>query len=272
MTPTHQGFAEINGASLYYQTAGAGRPFVMLHSHLLDCRQWDDQFAAFAATHQVVRYDARGYGQSSLPPAPFSHAEDLYQLLRFLGVEHAILMGCSGGGGICLDFALLHPAMADALILVASNVDGYQPSGPIPPRLLELAQARQRGDLQATLELSLQVFTDGPRQPGQVNPIARERTRVMSAALFARPPVPEAEPHSLTPPALERLSEITAPTLAITGADDNPMLHDIAAIFAARIPGAKSVLIPDAGHHPNLEHPELFNQIVTMFLNDYPPP
>ncbi len=269
MNGAGHGFAEINGASLYYEAAGSGPALVMLHGHLLDCRQWDDQFAAFAATHRAVRYDARGFGQSSLPPASFSHADDLYQLLTFLGVEHAVLMGCSGGGGICLDFALLHPDMVDGLILVASSLDGYPLTGPVPPRLLAYFQARQRGDLAAALELSLQVFTDGPRRaPGQVSPIARERTRVMTAAFLARPSVPEAVPQGLTPPAIERLGEIRAPTLAIVGGEDNEMLHDIAAIFVARIPGARSVVIPDAGHHPNLEHPELFNQIVGKFLGD----
>jgi 3-oxoadipate enol-lactonase len=269
MTTAQTGFAEVNGASLYYETYGAGQPFFMLHGHVLDQRQWDDSFSVFAATHQVVRYDARGFGQSSLPPAPFSHAADLYGLQQFLGIDHAILMGSSGGGGICLDFALLHPDRVDALILVGSNLDGYQPTGPIPPNLLAYAQARQRGDLDEALELSLKIFTDGPRrEPGQVNPVARERTRVMSAALFARPDVPEALPQGLQPPAIERLGEIHAPTLAIVGSEDNPMLHDIAGLFVARIHGAKSVVVPDAGHHPNLEQPKMFSQIVNDFLKE----
>jgi 3-oxoadipate enol-lactonase len=269
MNASRQGFAEINGASLYYETAGAGVPLVMLHGHLVDSRQWDDQFAAFGATRTVVRYDARGYGQSSLPPAAFSHAADLHALLEFLGLEHVVLMGCSGGGGACIDFTLQHPDMADALILVGSGLGGYQPSGPMPPQMLAYGQALQSGDLEQALELSLQIFTDGlRRQPEQVDPLVRARTRVMTAALFARPPVPEAMPHGLTPPAIERLGEIHEPTLAIVGGEDDPMLHDIATIFAARIPGAKSVVIPDAGHHPNLEHPELFNQIVAQFLSE----
>jgi 3-oxoadipate enol-lactonase len=269
MNHTESGFAEINGASLYYETAGTGRPFVMLHGHLLDHRQWDDQFSAFAASYHVARYDARGFGQSSLPAAPFSHADNLLKLMQFLGLQRAYLTGCSGGGGTCIDFALQHPAMADALILVASNLDGYRLSPPLPPRLLAYFQARQRGDLEQALDLSLEAFTDGPRrEPGQVNPVARTRTRAMTAALLARAPVTEAEPHGLQPPALDRLAELRAPTLAITGAEDNSMLHDIAALLTAGIPGAKSVVIPDAGHHPNLEHPELFNQIVTTFLGE----
>ncbi len=268
MNPPRQGFADIHGASLYYETAGAGQPLVMLHGHLLDSRQWDHQFAAFSAQHAVVRYDARGFGRSSLPPEPFSHAADLHGLLDCLGVPHAALMGNSGGGGIALNFTLLHPERVDGLILVGSSLDGYQPSGPIPPKLMAYGQALERGDQEQALELSLQIFTDGlRREPEQVNPAARERTRELTRALFARPLVPAALAQGLTPPAMERLEEIHAPTLVITGAEDNAMLHDNAAIFAARIASAQSVVIPDSGHHPNLEQAELFNQIVMQFLS-----
>ena len=70
MPSLQHGFTDINGASLYYEMAGAGPALVMLHGHLVDHRQWDDQFAAFSATHTVVRYDGRGMGQSSFPAAP----------------------------------------------------------------------------------------------------------------------------------------------------------------------------------------------------------
>ena len=47
-TQTTQGIAGVNGARLWYEVAGAGPPLVMLHGHLVDSGQWDDQFQAFA--------------------------------------------------------------------------------------------------------------------------------------------------------------------------------------------------------------------------------
>src|SRR5437868_7290133 len=188
MPLTGKGFAEINGASLYYETAGAGEALVMLHGHLLDSRQWDDQFAAFGGTHRVVRYDERGFGQSTLPPAAFSHADDLFQLMQFLELPHAVLMGCSNGGSICLDFALQHPEMVDGLILVDNSLGGYQPPAPMPPKVLAFIEARQRGDVAGGVELALEVSTDGGRRKlDPVNPAAREGARMMSAELVARP-------------------------------------------------------------------------------------
>ena len=59
MTHAHRAFLEINGATLYYEIAGAGHPLVMLHGHLLDSGQWDDQVVAFASAYQTVRYEDR---------------------------------------------------------------------------------------------------------------------------------------------------------------------------------------------------------------------
>jgi steroid delta-isomerase-like uncharacterized protein len=265
-TTIEHGFADIRGAQLYYEAAGAGHPLVMLHGHLLDSGQWDDQFVAFAQHYRVVRYDARGFGQSSKPPGSFAHYEDLHAMLGFLGIERAYLMGCSGGGAAIIDFALAYPEQASALILVGAGLGGYQFGEP-PPLALELRAAHERGDLERAVELSIQLWTDGQnRSPDQVNPAARERIRTMSARLFAREG-PEASPTLLEPPAAGRLAEIGAPMLAIVGDQDVQRIQEIADQVAAQVPGARKVVMPDAGHHPNMEHPALFNQVVLDFLH-----
>jgi len=72
------GFAEVNGARLYYETTGTGEPVIFLHGNTLDARMWDDQFLVFAQQYQAIRYDLRGFGKSSPPNAePFAHADDL---------------------------------------------------------------------------------------------------------------------------------------------------------------------------------------------------
>lgn len=267
MTHQQRAFTTINGAHLYYEVTGDGHYLVMLHGHLLDSGQWDDQVTAFAPAYQTIRYDARGSGQSTLPPAPYAHHEDLYTLLRHLGIDHAYLMGCSGGGATIIDFALTYPAMVDALILVGTGIGGYQPVGAPPPPLLAMGEALQAGDTARAVELSLQLFTDGPcRTPDQVNLQARERTRAMTTRLFARPPVPEAVQQSIEPLAITRLSTITAPTLVIVGSEDQPPLHDIADLLTTQVAGAQKIVIPDAGHHPNVEQASLFDQAVRLFL------
>jgi hypothetical protein len=54
--------------------------------------------------------------------------------------------------------------------------------------------------------------------------------------------------------------------MVIVGSEDQPSLHEIADMITTQIPGARKVIIPGAGHHPNVEHPVLFNQVVQSFL------
>jgi 3-oxoadipate enol-lactonase len=268
MLQSQSGTIESNGASLAYEAAGAGPPLLMLHGHLLDQHQWDDQFQSFANDYQVVRYDARGYGRSTQPPVAYNHAADLHTVMRALELDHALLMGCSGGGATCIDFALQYPGMVDGLILVGTGIAGFEPSGPPPPDLVAMSEALKRGAIDDAVEYSLKIWTDGPRRaPDQVNQVARERTRAMTTQLFSRRPVEGAEQQYFVPDALARLAELRAPTLAIIGSEDNQMLHDIAALIVSQSPNARRVVIPDAGHHPNLEHPELFHRTVLLFLS-----
>src|SRR4051812_40671751 len=87
LTPPRRdtGFAQVNGARLYYEAAGAGHPLVLVHAGIADCRMWDEQVDAFAEHHRVIRYDLRGFGRSDMPPGPFAHHDDLRGLLRALG-------------------------------------------------------------------------------------------------------------------------------------------------------------------------------------------
>ncbi len=72
------GFAEVNGTRIYYETAGSGHPLVLIHGYTLDTRIWDDQFENFAQRYQVIRYDMRGFGKSSVPTdESYTHPDDM---------------------------------------------------------------------------------------------------------------------------------------------------------------------------------------------------
>jgi pimeloyl-ACP methyl ester carboxylesterase len=71
------GFAGINNAQIYYETAGEGDPLVMIHAGVADSRQWNNEFAYFAKDFRVLRYDMRGYGKSAPVDGEFSHMQDL---------------------------------------------------------------------------------------------------------------------------------------------------------------------------------------------------
>jgi pimeloyl-ACP methyl ester carboxylesterase len=276
MGPIQTGFAEVNDTTLYYEVAGTGHPIVLIHGHLLDRRSWDEQFAVFAEHFRVVRYDQRGFGDSGLivKGEPYSDRQDLTELLRFLGIRSAYLIGVSGGGALAIDFTLEHPDQVDALIPVTAGVSGFEPAEEVMQRYPEVArmfaslgEAFEQHDMERAVEISLELWTDGPgRLPEQAAPDVRERVRAMTARNWHRPDdeaQAEMSPAPLEPPAVGRLSEIGVPTLVIMGAWDapNPLSH-----LAAEIPGAKTVVMEETAHHPFMEKPAEFNRIVLEFL------
>ena len=267
------GFAEINGTTLYYEVAGAGHPFILIHGHLLDRRSWDDQFAVFAQQYRVIRYDQRGFGDSGLimKGEAYSARQDLYELMKFLGIESAYLMGVSGGGALALDFTLEHPERVDALIPVTAGISGFRPSEEVMKQHLEvvrlytsLEEAFEKHDIARAVNISLELWTDGPgRLPREADSNVRERVREMTTHNWERPDDEAQAETPLEPPAVGRLSEIGVPTLVILGEWDapNPLEH-----LVAEIPGAKKVVMAETAHHPFMEKPAEFNQIVLDFL------
>jgi 3-oxoadipate enol-lactonase len=263
--PVTSGFAEVNGARLYYEVAGAGPALVLLHGYLLDSGQWDDQFTALARQCQVIRYDARGFGRSTQPPGPFAPDEDLHGLLTFLSTDQAVLAGSSGGGATVIDFALAHPERTRALVLVGSVLSGFQFQGQPPPLMVEYGAARERGEIDRAAELALRFSTDGRRRPEQVDQRAREHMRSMMMRQFSRPAV-AAEIRRPEPPAAGRLAEIKVPTLVVVGDQDEQRVQAIADLVSAQVQDSRKVVIAQAGHHPNMEHPGQFNELVVSFL------
>ncbi len=271
-----KGFAEVNGTTLYYEVAGTGHPFVLVHGHVLDRRSWDDQFAVFAQHYRVVRYDQRGFGDSGLikEGEAYSARQDLYELMHFLNIKSAYLMGVSGGGTVAIDFTLEHPEMVDALIPVTAGVSGFRPTEEMRQKhpdlvrmFMNLNEAFEKHDIPRAVEISLELWTDGPgRLPQQAAPEVRERVREMTTHNWERPDDEaqvQAAPIPLDPPAIGRLSQISVPTLVILGEYDAPNPLDS---LVAEIPDAKKVVMAETAHHPFMEKPAEFNRIVLNFL------
>lgn len=268
-TNTNTGFADVNGARIAYDVAGAGLPLLLLHAGLGDRRMWDDQIPAFAEPFTVIRYDARGFGETRKPDAPYAPHEDALSLLDVLGIDRAHLVGVSMGAQTAIETAVAAPRRVSALVAVAART-----GTPVSPALRadweKVNEIYEAGDIAGANEYELRMWVDGPdRAPDAVDPTVRERVREMNAALFARDDdVGEEIP--LDPPAAERLSEIAAPTLILYGDKDIADVRAAAGPLAAAIPGARLAVIPDAAHLPQMERPDFFNRVVLDFLLEVP--
>lgn len=268
------GYASSGGAKLYFETAGEGSALVFIHAGISDSRMWDPQFERFADRFKVVRYDHRSFGKSDFPNEPYTLRDDLLNVLRHLHIEKAVLIGCSMGGSTALDFALEHPGMVSALVLVGSGVSGLNDPKYLSEDTIkywrELMSVIQKGDLDKAREMDAEYWIDGSgRSPAQIDPVYRERARQLHRENFSvgRVTRPESQ---LTPPAIDRLREIKAPTMVVIGDNDSEDLRKLADRLAAEISNARLVKMRNAAHLPSLEHPAEFNRLLEEFLGSLP--
>ena len=262
------GFADVNGTRLYYEVAGAGHPLVLVHGSSADTRMWDDQFEPFARHYNVVRYDMRGHGRSTLPTDdPYLHGADLNALLEHLGIDRAHLLGLSSGGGAVIDFALLYPHKTTALIPVSTGPSGFKAESSAKSSTSEIDNAireafRESGK-RAAVELAYQhpVFKPAIQSPR----CGARMKQYLDEANFWR--MARKDPIARTdPPQIERLGEIEVPTLVIMGELDIPEMGPATDAIRNGVPGASKVVMCGCGHMVNMEDPATFNKVVLNFL------
>ncbi len=265
------GFVQIGNAQIYYETAGAGQPLIMIHAGVADSRQWNAEFMYFAQRMRVVRYDMRGYGKSVPVDGEFTHLSDLIALLAHLELHQSlVLMGCSMGGGLAMNFALMHPSSVQALIMVDSGPTGLELDVETPAAFAEAELAYEAGDFDRVAELETQIWFDGMnRMPSQVNQAMRALAYEMNrhALSLHAQGLGKHLPDTQTP-AAQRLTELDIPVLVIVGAQDIPYMLAAADYMLQQLRSARKVIIEDAAHLPNMDHPDQFQRAVTAFLDD----
>lgn len=264
-------FIDINGARVYYESVGTGDPVVFLHAAIADSRMWDEQVEPFSQQHRVIRYDLRGFGQTTAPPMPFTHHDDLRALFDALGIERAVVIGCSNGGRAAMNFALAYPQRVTKLVMVCSAPGGFEPADFVPAALDEASYAAaQAGDLEKAARLGAQLWFAGPeRPPEQVDQAKLELVYEMYLNALQKEAAGIGDEQSMSPPAAKRLSEIHVPTLIIVGDYDEPFPGLAAPFMEQGIAGVRRVDMPTA-HLPSMERPDEFNRIVLAFLGGTP--
>lgn len=244
---------------------------LLLHAGVADRRMWDPQYAALAADHDVVRVDLRGFGESTQrPDGALDHVADVRATLAALGVERTHVVGCSFGAGVAVELALTHPDVVASLALLTP---GGSLIAAMTPQLQEFATAEdaalEAGDLDAAVQANVDHWVDGPgRDADPERADVRAQVAVMQRRAFELTAdwddVDEAE---LDPPALERLEEISLPTLVLSGGHDMDAITAAAEAVAAGHPGARHVHWADVAHLPSMERPDETTALLREWLS-----
>ena len=248
---------------------GFGLPVVLLHAGVCDRRMWGPQIDELvSAGYHVISYDRRGHGDTESSDVPFSHAVDLEAVLDRLGLNAVVLVGCSRGGALALDFALEHPDRVVGLVLIGSSISGWESTEEPTDAVADLegqigyAQARENLDLVNRLEAHL--WLDGPdAKEGRVEGPVRDLFLNMNAKVLAHAPLTQEDRPDDT---IASLDLVSAPVLLIAGDLDLPEVHEMHDEIEMAVETSFSILIEDTAHLPSLERPDLFNPVLLEFL------
>jgi 3-oxoadipate enol-lactonase len=267
-------FVELpDGAKLHFEIAGQGPVVTLIHPGLWDMRTWDREFGMLGESgYRVLRYDVRGYGKSSRPEpgATYSHVRDLAALLEANEVLSTALIGCSMGGGIELDYALVHPEQVWGLVPVATGLGGFDATEEEEEwwaqRDAPIEAAIEAGDLELAQDLRLEIWA-----PLGTSDERGARIRQIAFDNLHEILMDESGEERLDPPAAHRLEEIDVPTLILEAEHDPPDMHRIADLLVREIMGARKVVVEGADHVVNMRQPERFEELVLPFLADAAP-
>ncbi len=249
-------FANVPGASLYYEVHGAGPWLAFAHGAGGNHLSWWQQVPVLAARFRCLVYDQRGWGRSTCDgtPDPTRFAADLRALLDHVGAARAALVGQSMGGWTVTGAALDEPDRFTHVVL----------TGTIGGLTDDAMLAALRGNIQPTVPFDgrLALAPDYPaREPA--------KTFLFEQIAGLNPPLVPGVLAALLklryPPDATRLR---MPLQFIAGSRDQLFPPDLIHRAHAKLPAAGLVMVPEAGHSVYFECAQIFNDALAAFLDE----
>ncbi len=264
-----------DGVGLYVERHGepgrGGVPIIFSCAYSTTHANWLPQVEPLVrAGHRVGLWDYRGHGRSEAPDAPSAYSmeqvvSDLGRVADWLAPgEPVVLAGLSFGGLASLHFTVAHPDRVGGLVLAGSGPGFKNPKA--------AARWKQQSERTADYIVSrgFEAFVTGKAAPTCIG-----RKPELPAARVAAEAIAAQSPHGvaefgrrvagLAPSVIDDLAGIEKPALVLVGEHDDAYLQ-AAEVMAAKLPKARSEVVPGAGHILNIEQPEAFDRLVVEFL------
>lgn len=238
-----------------------GAPWIVFSNSICtDLALWDGQAAALGANFQVLRYDQRGHGGSSVPSEPCTFAQlsdDLAALLDHLGIATCTFVGLSMGVPTGLDLYVRQPQRIERLVFC----DGQAATAPGGAAGWEerIEMARREGMDAFAKATAGRWFTADQVEEGRADKVRQMIATTPFGGFEACARALQSYAYA------DVLPSITVPTLLVVGKDDGKMPETMARMQGA-IAGSRLVEIAAAGHIPNIAQPQAFNRALEDFL------
>jgi pimeloyl-ACP methyl ester carboxylesterase len=251
-TPTlpkahRSGLAPINGIKIWYAEFGHGKPVIMIHGGLANSNYWGKQVPALDKRYQVIVMDSRGHGRSTRNSLPYGYdlmSSDVLDLMDYLKIKKAAIVGWSDGAIIGLDIAMHHPERVSKLFAFAANSD---PSG--------VADIAKSPVFNAYIARAGEEYKHLSPTPTQYKSFVDQITKMW-----------ETQPHWTA----SDLAQIHVPTWIVDADHDEAIKRENTEFMAAHIPGAGLLIQPEVSHFSFLQDPQQFNADVLHFLEHVP--
>jgi len=261
--------ADLNDVRCFYELLGHGEPLLLIPGLGVTSRIWDAVTPELAEHFSLILFDNRDVGQSQGKRRPSRIADftsDIVELLDYLQVERAHVLGLSLGGVIALQLAADHPQRIDHLVL-ASCTDRFTPY----LRQVALLLGKTLGPLRSdAFARTVEVLGSSPTyldaDPDMIEERVRQkREQKVPARAIGR----QLRCLAASEIDLER-DPITAPTLIIAGEQDLLIPSCYGRSLSNRIPRSRFMLVPCAGHNPLVECPDAVLPEIIHFLKTKP--
>ncbi|MBU7583014.1 MAG: alpha/beta hydrolase [Nostoc sp. TH1S01] len=257
---------QVNGIEIFYEVKGTGEPLLLIAGFMCDRSYWSLLLPHLISQYQVIRFDNRGIGQSSIPNSPYSTqqmAQDAAALLDILGIKQAHIIGHSMGGQIAQELALLYPEKVKSLILLASLAKGNE-------RFNSLVETW--GDIAGKIDLKLYeklvlpwIFTENFYA---ISDMIDQLIEWVINYPFA--PTTHGIYHQsravINHDTADRIYNIHSPTLVMVGKQDILTPVAFSEQLVQNIPQAELQVIEHGGHGFLIESTEIVAQAILNFL------
>jgi len=261
-------FVEAGELSICCELRGEGYPIVLIHGLTANMDWWDPGLLyALSKRHRVIMFDSRGAGRTITPEEGNwtceMFADDTVALMEGMGIERANVLGVSMGGMIAQELLIKYPQKVNKLVLSSTFCGGKHSvyaSREVLEKMVDGGGGAEK-ILQRTIELMFTPITIAE----EPEVIEWFKTAWMKAPTSNHNAMRQFVAAS-TIDSYNRLPEITAPTLVVTGTADIIVPPENSRIIADRIPGAKLIEYQDFGHSFISRMPEAFINELLEFL------